>query len=180
MFRLIFSLIGVILLGLGSGYFMWGSRVAHLTDSLNTMVLEQETLRSRLLAGRGRPAPAVGDGDSPEPSEAGDDVFGGETTLKQSIGALKDEVVFQAKLIDEQTRLMNRILEDSEKPDTASLAACQTAGQALASQLQVCRSGGGQARPGYAPGAPAPSAIPIPVPNGQPGGLAPPPPGPRY
>jgi hypothetical protein len=38
----------MMLLGIGSGYFLWGSRVARLTESINALTLELDTMRERL------------------------------------------------------------------------------------------------------------------------------------
>lgn len=50
MFRLFFVMVTTVLVGLGSGYVLWGSRVARLTESLSALTLEQDTLRARLAA----------------------------------------------------------------------------------------------------------------------------------
>lgn len=179
MLRLVFSLVGIILIGLGSGYFMWGSRVAHLTDALNTMVLQQETLRSRLLQQRGQAAPpkvaAAEAGAEGEDGEAAL-VPTGSSTLLESVDALKAEVQFQAKLIDEQTRLMNRILKASEVSGNAALSSCQAESKEIAKELMGCRESAAAPKPFGAPGG---AAAPGVAPQGVPGST-PPPPGPRY
>ena len=38
------------LVGLGAGYIIWGARIGSLTQSMNQMVLEEDTLRTRLAA----------------------------------------------------------------------------------------------------------------------------------
>lgn len=141
MFRLVFTLIGVVLIGLGSGYLMWGSRVAFLTESLNSMVLEQETLRARLTVGGPAPTPGAAaaapvEGEEGEPGAA---PTLAATDLGTAVGALKDEVQYQAKLIDEQTRLINRLLEASEREGGPGLQTCQQNMQVLTGQLQQCR-----------------------------------------
>ncbi|MFT4572795.1 MAG: hypothetical protein ACI91F_003700 [Candidatus Binatia bacterium] len=141
MFRLVFTLAGVVLIGLGAGYFMWGSRVANLTESLNSMVLEQETLRARLAtAAPAGPAPAAGvaggDAGGDQAMASADE---GAPTLVSAVGALKDEVQYQAKLIDEQTHLINRMLEASERAGGAGMQTCQENMQVLTGQLQRCR-----------------------------------------
>lgn len=50
MFRIFFVMVTTMLVGLGSGYFLWGSRVARLTESLSGLTLELDTMRARLAA----------------------------------------------------------------------------------------------------------------------------------
>jgi hypothetical protein len=140
MFRLVFTLAGVVLIGLGAGYFMWGSRVANLTESLNSMVLEQETLRARLATAE-PPAPkaASTEGEAAADGTVAPSVVG-DVNIATAIGALKDEVQYQAKLIDEQTRLINRMLEASERDGGPALQTCQENMQVLTGQLQRCRA----------------------------------------
>jgi len=50
MFRMLFVMVTTVLIGLGSGYFLWGTRVARMTESLSGLTLELDTMRARAAA----------------------------------------------------------------------------------------------------------------------------------
>ncbi|MFN2378378.1 MAG: hypothetical protein ABR538_17750 [Candidatus Binatia bacterium] len=154
MFRLLFVMVTTVLLGIGSGYFLWGSRVARLTESLSGLTLELDTMRARLAA----PASA-------QPEEGGTRAADELRVINESIAAFRQELADQKALIESTANA-------ATPPDTAAvnaqlrttrteLAACIADNQ----DLEVrCSGAQVQAAPTYAPPPPPPAYAPPPVP----------------
>lgn len=157
MFRLLFVMVTTVLLGIGSGYFLWGSRVARLTESLSGLTLELDTMRARLAA----PAAA-------QPEEGGTRAADELRVINESIAAFRQELADQKALIE-------RTATAAVPPDAAAInAQLRTTRTELAAciadkqDLEVrCSGARAPAAPTYAPATP-------------PAGYAPPPPPPAY
>lgn len=160
--RFIVNLFLIVVIGVGGGYFLWGSRLGNLTQALNTMILEQETLRAQLAGASGGGRVAVAAGGS---GDAGLSITQ-SSDLSTAIEALKKEVQYQAKLIDQQTLVLNRISEDSGSQQV-QVANCRENLQQLNARLQSCvlENGQLQQRLGSPPQAPSPGAFGQPVPQ---------------
>ncbi|MFN2425978.1 MAG: hypothetical protein ABR587_05985 [Candidatus Binatia bacterium] len=90
MFRLLFVMITTVLLGIGSGYFLWGSRVARLTESLSGLTLELDTMREKLASPRA------------ESAEGGIRSADELRVINESIAAFRQELANQKALIESQ------------------------------------------------------------------------------
>ncbi len=154
MFRFTMNAIAVVLIGLAAGYMFWGSRVGNLTQSLNNMILEEDTLRARLASG-GFQAASEGSagGDQGQDGEGAFDENGellpsGDeaTSILVALDALKAEVQFQAKLIDQQSRLLQQLSNEGRLSDGPAMAGCRETNQNLTSQLQRCMAENSQLR----------------------------------
>ena len=89
MFRLLFVMVTTVLVGLGSGYFLWGSRVARLTESLSGLTLELDTMRARLAA----PQQA-------QPDQGGSKAADELRVINESIAAMRQELAEQRALAE--------------------------------------------------------------------------------
>jgi len=89
MFRLLFVMITTVLIGLGTGYFLWGTRVARLTEALSGQTLEMDTLRARLAA----PAAAAAPQEGAKPTEE-------LHVINEGIAALRAEIADQKTLLE--------------------------------------------------------------------------------
>jgi hypothetical protein len=89
MFRLLFVMVTTVLVGLGSGYFLWGSRVARLTESLSGLTLELDTMRARLAAPRAEGAEEGG-------VKAADEL----RVINESMAAFRVELAEQKALLE--------------------------------------------------------------------------------
>ena len=89
MFRLLFVMVTTVLIGLGSGYFLWGSRVARLTESLSGLTLELDTMREKLASPR-----------AAESAEGGTRAADELRVINESIAALRQELAGQKALIE--------------------------------------------------------------------------------
>lgn len=114
--RLLFVMITTALLGLGTGYFLWGSRVARLTEALSTMTLESETMRARLAA------PRTDDPASASATRTADEL----RVINEAIAAFRQE------LSEQKTLLQNAA--------PAAAAAVPLDAQACTAQLRVTRT----------------------------------------
>jgi hypothetical protein len=104
------------LAGLGAGFALWGSRIDNLSEGLNRMLLEQESLRARL-------------GSAP-PDRSSD--------LLAEIASLSNEVRLQAELIQQQSNAIGGLAGSKEGELRASLARCGQAENRLQTQLEQC------------------------------------------
>ncbi len=146
MLRFVFNAIAVVLIGLALGYLMWGSRVGNLTQALNNMILEEDALRARLAATSASAAVVrIGeDGEAIDPALAGE--AGAPSGILATLDALKSEVQFQAKLIEQQSLLLQQLADGNGGPGNPSMAACGEDSQNLTSQLQRCMIENGDLR----------------------------------
>src|SRR5512140_2526200 len=106
-----------VLVGLGSGYFLWGTRVARLTEALSSSTLEIDTMRARLAAPRGS--------ENPEGTtvKSTDEL----RVISESIAAFRQELAEQKALIEKSAAAA------SAAPDAgASTAELRTARNDLA------------------------------------------------
>ncbi len=143
MVRRTFTLLFCILTGLGIGYFLWGARVAKLTESLNSMVLETDTLRSRLAS-----------------SSNGHD-------FKELYKTLARKLDLHHRRMDEQTDALDHLVNQSNQPAQADpdLEACGRDRERLARWVDACLSAQTQTRPSPQTQAPADSIPPEPAKN---------------
>lgn len=148
-------MVTTVLLGLGTGYFLWGSRVARLTETLSTLTLELDTMRERL----GSPRATEQEGAI----SAADEL----RVINESMAAFRQELAAQKALIESQVAA-------ATPPDAAAaqtelrkvrdeLAGCIADKQDL--QMRLGGTAPSPAAPSYAPApprpvAPAPSAPP--------------------
>lgn len=95
MFRLLFVMVTTVLVGLGTGYFLWGNRAARLTEAVNTLTLEMDTMRERLKASTPQ-VPAGLDGGDGVASAASSDQL---RVISESIASLREEVAAQKELL---------------------------------------------------------------------------------
>ena len=167
MFRYLFVMVFTVVFGLGSGYFLWGTRVARLTEALNGMTLEIDTMRARLAA------PRAADSDDPAMAGQAADQL---RVINESLAAVREDLA-------EQKALMERTATAAVPAEAAAavnelrrvrdeLAVCIADKQ----DLELNHAGPGAAAapvaaPNYAP--PTPRYAP-------PGAAAMPPPTPRY
>lgn len=141
MFRLFFVMVTTVLVGLGSGYVLWGSRVARLTESLSGLTLELDTMRARLAAPQ---QPQAGEGGV----KAADEL----RVINESIAAFRQELA-------EQKALVERTAAAAVPADSASIGAeLRTVRNELAvciadkQDLELkCRGGAAPAAPAYQP-----------------------------
>ena len=92
MFRLLFVMVTTVVVGLGSGYFLWGTRVARLTEALSGLTLELDTMRARLAAPRG------------DQSEEGAVKAAAELrVINESMAAFRQELAEQKSLIEKSS-----------------------------------------------------------------------------
>lgn len=147
MFRLLFVMILTALIGLGSGYFLWGTRVARLTESLSGLTLEIDTMRARLAA----PAAAA-------PQEGSVKLADELHVISEGIAAIRGELAEQKPLLDKA----------ATPPEPAPAAGNAAELIKLRSELEACnadkldlqlRSGGAVAPPPPVP-VPAPTYRP--------------------
>lgn len=147
MFRIFFTMVTTILVGLGSGYFLWGSRVARLTESLSALTLELDTMRAKLAA----PAQPQ-DGGGPK---AADEL----RVINESIAAMRQELAEQKPLLEKAGAAA---AEPASPSDAAAanaqllvvrqqLGDCMDARAELENRLRGAAPAPGAAQPGYAP-----------------------------
>jgi hypothetical protein len=98
-------MITTVLLGIGSGYFLWGSRVARLTESLNGLTLELDTMRAKMAAPHAAQAEEGG-------TKASEELH----VINESIAAVRQELADQKVLIERQA-------STAPAPDAASASA---------------------------------------------------------
>jgi hypothetical protein len=139
MFRLLFVMVTTVLVGLGSGYVLWGSRVARLTESLSGLTLELDTMRARLAAPQ-----------QPQGAEGGVRAADELRVINESIAAFRQELA-------EQKALVERTAAAAVPADSASIGAeLRTVRNELAvciadkQDLELkCRGGAAPAAPAY-------------------------------
>jgi hypothetical protein len=149
-------MVTTVVVGLGSGYFLWGTRVARLTEALSGLTLELDTMRARLAAPRG------------DQSEEGAAKAAAELrVINESMAAFRQELAEQKSLIEKSSAA-------AVPPETAAVAAeLRTVRNELAAciadkQDLELRCKGAPAAPGAAP------AYPPPAPRYRPPAAAPP------
>jgi hypothetical protein len=166
--RLLLVTITMTLFGLGSGYFLWGARVARLTETVNGLTLEIDTMRERLAKPQDLPG-----------GRASDEL----RVINESVAAFRQELAEQKILIQQNTAAAT----------PADIAEAQADLRKLRDELATCiadkndfemRCGGNKpVIPGYAPSAPSyvpvPVAPPSPTPGLRPSTPPPPPADPR-
>lgn len=104
------------LLGLGSGYFLWGGRAARLTESLNAMTLEMDTMRERLA----HPQEQAGGG----PAQAADEL----RVINEAIASFRQEIAEQKAMIQ----------QNAAAAVPADAAAAQSALRSVRDELAAC------------------------------------------
>ncbi len=107
-----------ILLGLGGGYFLWGGRVARLTESLTNLTLEYDTLRTELAS---RP---------PRSTEAGCD--SGSAAITENLGAMRGDLAAQKLILEQQGAALAQLSQG--RPG----ASCDAATAQLRVDLERC------------------------------------------
>jgi hypothetical protein len=143
--RLLLVTITMTLFGLGSGYFLWGARVARLTETINGLTLEIDTMRERLVKPQDLPG-----------GRAADEL----RVINESMAAFRQELAEQKILIQQNTAAAT----------PANIAEVQSDLRKVRDELATCiadkndfemRCGGNKpVIPGYAPS--APSYVPVP------------------
>lgn len=108
-----------VLLGLGVGFFLWGSRVSNLTAALNRMMLEDDTLRAHLAR---------------QQDTGGND----DTALLATLSLLSAEVSMQKDLIAKQSSILDKLTTGREKKLEASLSKCNAVESRMQKQLESC------------------------------------------
>jgi hypothetical protein len=179
MIRFLFSLASIVVLGVSLGYFLWGSQAGNLTQSLNNLVLEQDILRERLARAGIADLPTAGTPAAAVSANGQDQAL--PTDLTATLAALKEEVQFQAKLIEQQTELLTKLTEGGGDAgvDPAALENCRSGLSQANTQLQRClvekqALGAVPAAPGALVPDPVPAipGAPPPVPGQAPGPAA--------
>ena len=144
MFRILFTMVFTVLVGLGGGYVLWGSRVARLTESLSGLTLELDTMRARLAA----PAPAA-EAETPGTSTAGE-----LRVINETLAAVRQDLADQ------------KLMLEKAAADTATVgpnvAACEANLRGVRNELALCEADRKdlQTRPGAVPPPPAAYAPP--------------------
>jgi hypothetical protein len=87
--RLLFVTVTMVLLGLGTGYFLWGQRVARLTESINGLTLEVDTMRERLAR--------------PQEQQGGPRAADELRVINESIAAVRADLAEQKAMIERNT-----------------------------------------------------------------------------
>ena len=151
MLRLLFTMILTTLLGLGLGYFLWGSRVVRLTESLSHMTLEYDALRSELAT---RPPRTDGSGGAPS---ASDEI----RVINEGVAALRQEQAAQRVILDQLSATAGG------GGGAPAAAACEANAQNLRTELDRCNADKQdlQSRVTGAARAPEPRAEPRPEPR---------------
>lgn len=140
MIRLIVTMVFTILLGIGSGYFLWGTRVARLTESLSDLTLEYDTIRTELAS---RP---------PRSGEAGADA--GSGSIADSLTAIRGDLAAQKQLLDQQSATLVQLSLGGR-----AAGACDAATAQLRVDLERCIADKKDLEEGIAP-APVPPRPP--------------------
>lgn len=91
MFRLLFVMLFTVIIGVGSGYFLWGTRVARLTESLSGLTLELDTMRARLATPQAGPSGDVS-------TRTADELH----VINEAITAFRQELADQKAMIEKQ------------------------------------------------------------------------------
>lgn len=115
-----FTMVFTVLFGLGSGYFLWGSRVARLTESLSGLTLEYDTMRAELAS---RP---------PRPSDAAP---GAASPVTESLTAIQSELAAQKVILDQQNQALTTLVQGAQAKAGGS---CEAAAKELRVQLDRC------------------------------------------
>lgn len=149
MIRLLLTMTFAILLGLGTGYFMWGGRVARLTESLSNLTLEYDTLRTELASRPPRGAETAGNAVA----TAGPGINIGET-----LGAIRTELASQKLLLEDHGTLLTKISE-AHTGDT-----CKTELKQMRVELERCIADKKDLEAGTVRAAPRQAPVPAPVP----------------
>jgi len=165
--RLIFTMVFTILLGLGSGYFLWGGRVARLTESLSNLTLEYDTLRTELASRPPSGAEAAGN-----PAAA---------AVNETLSAIRGDLAAQKLILDQQSATLAQLSQGRTG------ASCEAATLQLRVDLERCiadkkdlEAGGAAAPPTPVPAPRAPSFTTPPSGRGPAPGAVPPANDPRY
>jgi len=138
-------MIMTVLIGVGSGYFLWGSRVARLTEALSTLTLEQDTLRERLAAPRGeQPQPAEGTVRATEELHA----------INEAITGVRNELSQQKALVEKCQTIATAPDVEAATVELRKLRTELTACIADKQDLEVRCSGAAAPTPPAAPAAP--------------------------
>lgn len=151
MIRLIVTMVFTILLGIGSGYFLWGTRVARLTESLSALTLEYDTIRTELAS---RP---------PRTGEGGAEV--GSGPISESLSAIRGDLATQKQLLDQQSATLVQISLGGR-----AAGSCDAATAQLRVELERCIADkrdleeGGVPRAVPTPPAPRPPSFTAPPP----------------
>lgn len=106
-----------LLVGVGLGYIVWGARVGHLTESLNHMVLEEDSLQSRLL------------GASADDSRA---------TLAAALDDLAEQLRDQSERIARQAEAIEGITGEKTSSLKGELSACADRRARIEHDLEQC------------------------------------------
>ncbi len=145
---MLFVMVTTVLLGVGSGYFLWGSRVAQLTQTLSGLTLELDTMRARLAAPRG--------GESNEgATKAADEL----RVINESIAAFRQELAEQKALLEKTAASAAAAPADAGEASTdlrtarTELAACVADKQDLEARCAAAAAAPTPA-PSYQPLAP--------------------------
>lgn len=165
MIRLIITMVFTILLGLGGGYFLWGGRVARLTESLTNLTLEYDTLRTELAS---RPPRRTEAGGAAEPAD-----------LAENLTAIRSDLAAQKLALDQQGATLAQL----SLAHTG--AACDAATAQVRVELERCIADKKDLEQGIAPEPRplpprAPSFTTPPPPRGAAPNTVPPPADPRY
>jgi len=105
------------LLGLAAGYIVWGARIGSLTQSMNQMVLEEDTLRTRLAAVSSEEDKAV---------------------LAAALGELAGQLRAHSVRIAEQAEAIDRMSGDKGRQLNEELDACGDREARLQHDLEQC------------------------------------------
>ena len=113
MIRTFFAMVLSVLVGLATGYVLWGTRLGSLTEALSTLTLEQDTLRARLGGST--------DGGAAPSGQAAEQL----RVVNESLAAIRQELAEQKALLGKP--------EAAVQPDGAEA-------KALHDQLEACRA----------------------------------------
>lgn len=103
--------------GLGAGYVIWGAHIGSLTHSMNAMVLEEDTLRTRLAAVSSEDDKAV---------------------LASALGELAEQLRAHSTRIAEQAEAIDRISDGEGQVVDGELRECGDLKAALEHDLELC------------------------------------------
>jgi len=138
-------MITTVLIGLGTGYFLWGSRVARLTEALNTITLEYDALREKLAS------PAAAEGQE-GPVKVADELH----VINESIAAFRQELATQKALIEAQAAAAVPVDVATANAELRNVRA-ELAGCIADKQDLALRCPGGAVAPSAAPAYAAPA-----------------------
>jgi len=106
-----------LLVGVGLGYILWGARVDTLIESLNRMVLEEDSLQSRLVNGSASDTP---------------------NALTAALGDLAEQLRDQSTRIAEQAEAIELITGDKSTALKDQLTVCSDRAGRLERDLERC------------------------------------------